>query len=183
MGLAADEWWSRRRPIAIPGVPSSAPSMTDLLLHVILHGSRLGGGAHVVWAADAAAIITNAAEALNWDLFIDQVERRRVAGASAVTLTYLADEVGVEVPEHVIHRLRDVPVSSRERLVGRLVASADARPPGRWRTLGELGARYSALTACEGVWSAAYGFPWFVSHWVGAEHPQDLLRLTIGRRR
>ena len=85
--LSDDEFWTRARTTDFSGIEVCAPSMTDLLLLVVLHGVRFGIADDTRWAVDAVTILRQRPEEIDWDLLIDQAVRRRV---SAVTATALA---------------------------------------------------------------------------------------------
>jgi len=123
--LADDEFWNRARSIDFIGINVYAPSMTDLLFLVLLHGVRFGIADDTRWAVDAALILRYRHDEIDWEFFVDQAIRRRVDAVTATALVFLRDNVSIgslegEIPPAVITRLQLSKPSLREHIIDRL---------------------------------------------------------------
>ncbi|MBU3702091.1 MAG: nucleotidyltransferase family protein [Acidimicrobiia bacterium] len=185
--LSDDEFWTRARAIEFEGVAVMAPSMTDLLLLSVLHGTRFGIADDTRWAVDAVTILRRRGGEVDWDLFVEQATRRHVGTVTAAALDYLSERIlpvatSESIPAGVVDRLRSSPATVRERVVDRLSAWENSMRPGHPRLAVDIGVRHLAFTATEPLGLTVRSFPWFVALWVGVERPRQLPALR-GRLR
>jgi hypothetical protein len=71
----------------------------------VAHGG-LDAHAHSDWLVDCDAVLR--AGAIDWNDFLDTVERRSIAAPSAIALTYLGQEIAAPVPAWVLGRLDEL---------------------------------------------------------------------------
>jgi hypothetical protein len=94
--------WQRALPAEFSNVAVVVPSAADRMTLAIGHGG-LDAHTHSDWLVDCAVAIRGGD--VDWDVFLDVVARRGIDVAAAVALSYLALEIGVEVPEAVLARV------------------------------------------------------------------------------
>lgn len=177
--LADDEFWNRARSIDFIGINVYAPSMTDLLFLVLLHGVRFGIADDTRWAVDAATILRYRHDEIDWEFFVDQAIRRRVDAVTATALVFLRDNVFIgslegEIPPAVITRLQLSKPSLRERIIDRLSRHEHTMRPGAGRIVIDVIIRHLVFTANEPLVPTARSFPWFVALWLGVEKPREI---------
>lgn len=195
-GLAADEWWDRARTIELMrGVPVLAPSATDLLVHVCLHGAFGGFDARIRWVADADATLRAEGAAVDWDGLVDQAARRRVSHTLGDALHYLRQQQDLPVPGEVVERLAAAPSSPRRGLAERW----STRPlPRRAAVVGDLpntAVRYLLITRQDPLPDVVRAAPQFLAAGWGIDSTPNAMtravltkvaaigRPTAGRRR
>ena len=89
---------SAAMPVEYYGLPLRVPIPEERLAMAIGHGGWDGHN-HSDWLVDAARILEQ--DAINWDKFTSIVVSRRLIGASAVALSYLHYQIGLEIPAKV----------------------------------------------------------------------------------
>jgi hypothetical protein len=107
--------WERAEPIEIEGASAVAPSASDLLIHVCVHGMRWNDMPPVRWAADAAMLIRSGK--IDWSYLCEQARRWGAALPLAYAFGYLRDQLRLDVPEAVVAEMRAAPVSSEQRFL------------------------------------------------------------------
>jgi hypothetical protein len=107
--------WQRALPM--PSVTSTTvvPAAADLLFHICVHGLRWSPVHAGHWVADAAGIIQTCGGRLDWDVVIAEAARRRLGLQMTHALRVVRERGHVDVPEAVIARLKQQPVSWRDR--------------------------------------------------------------------
>ena len=179
MQLTDDEFWGRARISDFSGIDVFAPSMTDLLLLVVLHGVRFGIADDTRWAVDAVTILRRRSKEIDWDLLVDQAIRRRVNAVTATALIYLRDNVLIgslagAIPSSAIARLQRAKPSFRERTIDRLSRHEHSMKPGAYRIVIDVIIRHLVLTSNEPLVPSVRSFPWFVALWLGVERPRQI---------
>lgn len=89
--------------VVFDGVPLRLPRGEQLVLHVIVHGTRAFDPSSVRWIGDALAVLRS--RTIDWDVFAHEAESRGVAHAVAAALAYLRDAFGAAIPDETIRRL------------------------------------------------------------------------------
>lgn len=177
-----DEWWQRTRTIDLMGVPVLAPSPTDVLLHVCLHGAFGGPSSRLRWVTDADALLRVEGSEIDWDGLISQAERRRVSHTLAAALGYLSEEHQLAVPADVGARLVAVPRGPRVRIAERW----STRPlPRHAPVIGDLPntiVRFALLTRQDPASEVAQALPRFVAAGWGVDAgPTTLARTALAK--
>ena len=161
--------WTKATAVRLPdGTPTLAPSPTDLLCQVCLHGLRPNLIPPVRWAADATILIRNAATGGD-NAGIDWERLHRFAADHAFTLRlgaaldFLAQTLRVPVPQETRGRLRSHRVTREEEKEFRMLVDGalpmeiglGARTMYRLHCLRsrESGWRHAAHYLC-GKWNA-----------------------------
>ena len=120
--------WQRAQPMTSVTPTTVVPSAADLLLHICVHGLRWSPVHAGHWVADAVRIIQASGERLDWDVVVAEAARRRLGLQMTHALRVVRERGHVDVPQAVIERLEQQPVSWRDRLEcrfkGRPVQSA-----------------------------------------------------------
>lgn len=112
---ADDDFWQDSRNFELGSARTQALSPTHQLLHVLIHGVKVTGASPSNWVVDAAAMLRSGA-ALDWEAFVASAQRRRVVLPMHLGLTYLRDELGLNVPSKVLSHLGAAPVNWVDRL-------------------------------------------------------------------
>jgi hypothetical protein len=132
-------WWSSGVPdatqsCAIGAVDAVALEDDDLLLHTLLCAYRLGWGVEPLWVADVTMLARGRASTLDWDRFLEKVERGALAAPVRDALGYAVGLVDVPVPDAVMDALAAMPtttgVARRYGLGSRAMVGARQPIPG-----------------------------------------------------
>lgn len=96
--------WTRARTQEWRGLTLLVPTVTDNLLISIVHGVRWSMDNGADWAIDASASIDEGG--VDWSVFVQEVELRRLHAISVVGLNYLRDALHKAVPADVVSQLQ-----------------------------------------------------------------------------
>lgn len=108
------------RCVKFYGLDVYVPSAEERIAMAIGHGGW-DGHSHSDWLVDVAGIL--AKEPIDWDVFIKIIQGRNLIHQSAIALSYLANEIGVFVPEAVLDAIcRWRVVSAPQRVALMLMA-------------------------------------------------------------
>lgn len=102
----------------LDGVPVSVPRAGDLLIHLIMHGTRAFDVQSVRWIGDALALIRGGS--VDWTVVQEEATARQLTYPVGDALRYLQGEFAAVVPEEVIRRLQSEPVSKSRRRLHRI---------------------------------------------------------------
>jgi hypothetical protein len=126
-GPRADgDFWDGAVEQVFNRVPALTLCAPDLLLHVIVHGSKWESTRSVVWLMDAYRIIASAGERFDWQRLAVQARQRSAVLPVTVALDYLRRELGAPVPEATTLSLRRRRLSFMERLGYRAEGTGDS---------------------------------------------------------
>jgi putative nucleotidyltransferase-like protein len=125
----ADGVWARAVQSKLAGAPVLVPSPTDLLLHACVHGVAISL-APKPWIPDAVLVIRGARDRIDWAALLETACAYEVTLVLRHALTFLRDELSVDVPEETLTALARVPTSATERLVYLVAARRIALPHG-----------------------------------------------------
>ncbi|MBY0407658.1 MAG: nucleotidyltransferase family protein, partial [Rickettsiales bacterium] len=115
-GSAIEDWfWASALPFTYEGVTCVRPAATPLLAHTLLHGLRSNLEPSIRWVSDAAALMGQQQEPLDWQGLVDFAAKHRLSHRMALGLSYLAEEFQQPVPAWVVPALRKAGVSLAER--------------------------------------------------------------------
>ena len=161
----------------IDGVDVRLPSHADQLLHVIVHGTRIGEGRMLRWVPDSHLVLTRAESAIDWGRFKRMVIEHELAWPVRDALLYLRDLAGTPVPEELIAQIPPRSPSALEKRV-HSVEIERTGTRGALVYLPTLISRYRRMAgggfAGRFRWIAtAFGQAWGVS---GARLPFELIR-------
>lgn len=116
-GEAIDAWfWASARPITFQGVQTRQPAATQLLVQTVLHGLRSNLEPSIRWVSDAAALIGQTEDPIDWADIVEIALKHRLACRLSMGLGYLAREFDQPVPGWVIERLEAAGASLVERV-------------------------------------------------------------------
>jgi len=145
--LDADRrFWEAAAPMTVGSAQTLRPSATDLLLHVVIHGLQYNPMSPIRWIADVTAIVRKDGDRIDWAGALEFAARARLSLRLGLALQYLASEIRVPIPEHVLRRA----VNARPALVERIERSyllndgPLSRKQLRWRTRLALGLRLAS---------------------------------------
>ena len=147
---ARDPAWEQAETATLARAGVLRPSATDLLLHILVDGTRLSHRGRIRWAADAALLIAEGG--IDWRRLAQQAEQRRVALTTAAALTYLATALEVPLPP-------EAPTQPgrehwRERLINQLW-NPNAQGPCRRNAVALKLAQSAAQPPLISVWGVA----------------------------
>jgi len=95
--------WSRAVSVAGAPVPILGPSPADRLVIAAGHGLIHDPAGSLDWVGDAVQAIAD--PAMDWQVFEEEIGRRRLPVHAVALLTYLAERLGQPVPDDLVSRL------------------------------------------------------------------------------
>jgi hypothetical protein len=122
--------WRHAIPAPMAGVSTLAPSPTEMLLHVCVHGWAWCPHPPFRWVADAMTILRASQAELDWERLIEGARRRRLVPRLAAALIYLQTRFGAEVPSHALTDLRNTSIPRLDRWEYRLRTRPVRTPAG-----------------------------------------------------
>lgn len=147
--------WRHAVRLPMGGVPTLAPSPTELLLHVCVHGWAWCPAPPFRWVVDAMTILRASAAAIDWHRLVEEARRRGLVLRLEAALTYLRERFGADVPDRVLYALRTAPLTRWDHLEYRL-RTRPVRTPIGGLILHAL--RFSRLRGEQGLRSGLAGF-------------------------
>jgi hypothetical protein len=97
----------------LDGVPVRVPRASDLLIHLIMHGTRAFDVQSVRWIGDALAMIRSGS--IDWSAVQEEATARQLAYPVGDALRFLREEFAAAIPDEVIRTLQAQPVSRSRR--------------------------------------------------------------------
>jgi hypothetical protein len=132
--VSSDEpFWDASVELEVGGVKTRTLSPPDQLLHVVAHGGRWNVVPPLRWIADAELIRRTADGDLDWDRFVAEARRRRLAARLVPALDRLVAAIGFTVPDEVAAELRRARTTPLERWAQR--AATKPVGGGNWLPL------------------------------------------------
>jgi len=107
-------FWARAVPMPLPAGTLLSLCPSDELVHIIAHGLRWNHIPSIRWVADAVTLLTCEGAAFDWDLFVDEVDRRGLGIGVAPALAVLA-HYDVSIPPRIIEQVRALPATAIDR--------------------------------------------------------------------
>lgn len=111
------DFWDKAIPFELSGIQSQSLCPADMLLEVIVHGLRYNPIPPIRWIPDSVKLILNCHNEIDWDYFIDQTRKYRVALKVKKAFDYLKDTFNLSIPEAVDKNLKQIRISYAEQLV------------------------------------------------------------------
>jgi len=189
--LPWSEVWPRTREVPVGGVATKVLSPADSLLHVCGHAFYSASRESLRWVMDAWHILRREG-AVDWDLLCANAGRGRLTLPVLVTLRYLADSLGADVPGEVLGRLdaaaarapdveRDVALRAARAGSCESVTALLGRVQGGWRvrTLTALWLLFPSRAYVRDVMAVRSGMG-ATRHYL--ERPVNYLRARVARR-
>ncbi len=115
--------WRQAEAASFHGIPVLVPSAADRAALAIAHGS-LAAHSHSDWIVDCGSIM--ASDVFSWPAFCDIVERRRLATAATIVLSYLSQEIALDLPPDPLRKLAEL--ADRSGGMSRLGCLLQAKP-------------------------------------------------------
>jgi hypothetical protein len=112
-----NDFWDKTRPVSIMNTQALAMCPEDELLCTIVHGLRRNPLPPVRWVADAVSIIRKCKDEIDWDRFLSYTIRYKVVIQVKTGLEYLIQHFDLQIPEHVVRKLKDIRPSYAEKVV------------------------------------------------------------------
>ena len=103
-GTFDDIFWTRCHDAFLRGRRVKIPASTDQFLQAIVHGTIGDINRPVDWVIDALDAKANTD--FSWDVFTEEVQRRKAGAAVKPGLDYLAWEFGLDLPEKLQNIIR-----------------------------------------------------------------------------
>lgn len=122
--------WRHAIPLPTAGVPTLAPSPTEMLLHVCVHGWAWCPHPPFRWVVDAMTILRVSQTELDWQRLIEDARRRRLVPRLETALTYMQSRFDAEVPAHALTHIRNISLPRSDRLEYRLRTRPVRTPVG-----------------------------------------------------
>ena len=95
--------WARSTEARIRDVTVLVPSALDMLIVTLGHGLLFSRPPMAIWVGDTIALIENGV--IDWDIFLEEIERRDLAVFAYTGLAFISQELGRSVPEPVLTKL------------------------------------------------------------------------------
>ncbi len=114
-----DAFWSNAVEVTVSNLRTKRLCDEDMLLHAIVHGSYWGLQRSVTWVMDAHRILAKSGGAFDWERLLTQTQARRLTLPVREGITFLRQDIGVDVPDTVLAALQAGKVSFTERLAFR----------------------------------------------------------------
>jgi hypothetical protein len=124
--------WQNALSTSIGGVPILAPSPTDMLLHVCVHGWAWCRHPPFRWVVDAMTVMECSGSQVDWDRLVANARRRRLSLRLQAALAYLQERFDADVPRAVLDGLSAGPVTRMERWEYRLKTRGVHTPLGEF---------------------------------------------------
>jgi hypothetical protein len=153
------------------------PATTDALLVAVVLGARRKPTPGITWILDAAMILRNARDRIEWTRLLDLAAARGQTTRLREALAYLSAFPAVEVPRPALDRL----ASERPRVTERLIYAGAAGSAPQLGALPEIVAAHLAESAGRGTVHAVATFPASLRRRWGLESSSQL-PLAAGRR-
>lgn len=99
--------WSQAQEINLNGLSTLAPSMVNILLHVIVHGVRWSPIPPIRWCADAYLLITNNQDKLNWENFFQMAKANKLTLSVFKALHFLKNDLSCPIPEATLQQFKN----------------------------------------------------------------------------
>jgi hypothetical protein len=116
-GDALDAWfWATAKPFTFEGVKTLQPGATQMLVQTVLHGLRSNLEPSIRWVSDAAALMSQTADPIDWSGIVVLARQHRLACRLSMGLGYLVEQFGQSVPGWVIEQLDAAGISFVERV-------------------------------------------------------------------
>jgi hypothetical protein len=113
---ADNDFWDGAVLTELHRVSTYALNPTDQLLHVCVHGAEWSPVPPFRWIADAMMILNTPQSEIDWNRLIAQTQKRRLILQVEGALSYLQDLLNAPIPPTVLQSMRNMPVSSMERI-------------------------------------------------------------------
>lgn len=107
--LSADsesDIWKYRQPDRLIDRNIEVPAPTEQLFLMCIHGVRWEDTAKLLWVVDAAMLLEQAGDEIDWDRLLDHAVRRHFACVLASGFTFLRDDLDIHTPAYVLNRLQ-----------------------------------------------------------------------------
>jgi hypothetical protein len=111
-----DDFWDAAIPYEIHGRATRRLCATDLLLHVLVHGSQWSGARSVRWTLDAHLLIARSGDDVDWSRLLSQARKRALVLPVRTGLEYLRNALGTPIPDSVLSDLRSLRPELFDRL-------------------------------------------------------------------
>jgi len=134
----------RAMTVSVEGQEFRVPDQGDLLLHVIVHGTRIGEGRLLRWVPDAHFVVMRGEPHVDWERFVEMVVRHRLAWPVRDALVYLREIAETRVPDGVLEAIPSQTTTSIQRRV-HVVDLGDAATADAMTYLPTLLSRYRRL--------------------------------------
>lgn len=109
---ADDRFWDGAVAFPILGLPASTLNATDHLLQACLHGMPRNPVSPIRWVVDAAHLIAQAREPIDWQRLCRHAEQFDCRGPLAAALGYLRESFACPIPDQAFDALGRVPFSA-----------------------------------------------------------------------
>jgi hypothetical protein len=174
------ELWEASLPAVFAGVQTRRLCAADQVLHVCVHGAPWNPASPVRWAADAAKVIQNQAEELDWDRLTRLAIEARLVPPLLDALSFLAGQLRQPVPANTLEALAAAPVRPSERRAH----EALARRPSSGRSAAMawwFWERYRAQSELDGRRSGPRGFLRYMQGFWGLEGTRQVPSYALRR--
>ena len=131
-GAADRRFWTGAVPITIGERRVLRPSPTDLLFHVIIHGTRPNQLSPIRWIADAVMILRREGTLIDWNALTTFAREMRLSRRLGIGLAYLSEAMKVDLPASALAACQGKPgwVERLEARADRELLSGSGREGG-----------------------------------------------------
>jgi hypothetical protein len=114
--------WRRSLAVEFDGIAARVPAAGDRIALAIAHGA-LDAHTHSDWLIDVASAVRG--NDVDWDTLLRTLKARRAVVAAASSLSYLAQEIGIAIPEPALRSIIDA--ADEEKFISRF-ALLESKP-------------------------------------------------------
>jgi len=172
------DFWEGARRVSVEGVPALVLNPADQLLQVCTHGIYWNAVPPIRWVADAASIINNSNEWIDWDRLVTTSKSHGLVLSIREALKYLNPFLKAPIPDYVLMRLEAEPVSHFEKIEYKI----KSRHPGildGFLELCVLYRNYSKMSRGKNFIRKIGGFPKFLQYVLGMESTWQLVLYSV----
>jgi len=109
-----NDFWDKSVDLNLDGVSTSTLNHTDHLFHVLVHGTGWNRVSSMRWVADAAVIMSEAGDSIDWQRLSRLARERSLSLSLKSSLNYLCGLLNIAVPPSVLREIEAIPVLKYE---------------------------------------------------------------------
>ncbi len=163
--ITEEDFWKNAVPLEVGGIRTLSFSATDIFFHTIVHGLRYNPEPPFRWVADAVYILNSAGSSMDWERLLHHTKKFRVTLYMKDAVHYLTETFHVRFPEPFLKTLKNIPVTSIDRLVFRHAQKyGDKEPETLYQKVYSLYAAYMRQTSKTGFMERQIDFIKFLRY-------------------
>ena len=163
-------FWDAAEPFEFGGARAVRLCPSDQILHLAVHGIRWDPIPPIRWSADLYLVLQHRGPEVDWERLVAQAVGRGLTLELLAALTYVRQQLGAHVPDHVLRELRAARPSR--------LAYLDFRAQGARTTVASQVARYvtryARLSSGQPMLRRFADAPFYLQELWGLERARDV---------